>query len=99
MQRERNGLISPTHKEKLSELLCTTSKKKKERENGSSTLKPNTKSLLPDRFGKRIISAARVIFAAYIREACRGIEQEMELGQKPIYGFGGKTFYKKYKSG
>ena len=34
-------------------------------------LKPNTKSLLPDRFGKRIISAARIIFAAYIIEAYR----------------------------
>lgn len=52
-------------------------------------LKPNTKSLLPDRFGKRIISAARIIFAAYIIEAYKGIEQEMELGQKPIYGFCG----------
>lgn len=55
----------------------------------SSMLKPNTKSLLPDRFGKRIISAARIIFAAYIIEAYQGIEQEMELGQKPIYGFCG----------
>lgn len=54
-------------------------------------LKPYTKSLLPDRFGKRIISAARIIFAAYIIEACEGIEQEMELGQKPIYGFCGKN--------
>lgn len=52
-------------------------------------LKPNTKSLLPDRYGKRIISAARIIFAAYIIEAYEGIEQEMELGQKPIYGFCG----------
>lgn len=58
-----------------------TEKKKKKK------LKPNTKSLLPDIFGKRIISAARIIFAVYIIEAYEGIEQEMELGQKPIYGF------------
>lgn len=58
-------------------------------------LKPNTKSLLSDRFGKRIISAAGIIFAAYIIEAYEGIEQEMELGQKPIYGFCGNPFKKK----
>lgn len=52
-------------------------------------LKPNSKSLLPDRFSKRIISEARIIFAAYIIEECQGIEHEMELGQKPIYGFCG----------
>lgn len=50
-------------------------------------LKPNTKSLLPDKFCKRIISAARVIFAAYIMEAYERAEREMEVGQKPIYGF------------
>lgn len=60
-----------------------------QKKNASSMLKPNTKSLLPDRYGKRIISAARIIFAAYIIEAYEGIEQEMELGQKPIYGFCG----------
>ncbi len=38
-------------------------------------LKPNTKSLLPDRFCKRIISAARIIFAAYIIEAYERVEQ------------------------
>lgn len=59
------------------------------KKSASSMLKPNTKSLLPDRFGKRIISAARIIFAAYIMEAYDGIEKEMELGQKPIYGFCG----------
>lgn len=59
-------------------------KKKKKKK---KKLKLNTKSLLPDRFGKRIISAARIIFAVYIIEAYEGIEQEMELGQKPIYGF------------
>lgn len=58
-------------------------------------LKPNTKSLLPDRFGKRIISAARIIFAAYIIEVYEGIEPEMELGQKPIYGFCGTFFLKR----
>lgn len=52
-------------------------------------LKPNSKSLLPDRFSKRIISEARIIFAAYIIEECQGIEHEMELGQKPIYGLCG----------
>lgn len=52
-------------------------------------LKPNSKSLLPDRFSKRIISEARIIFAAYIIEECQGVEHEMELGQKPIYGFCG----------
>lgn len=40
----------------------------------SSMLKPNTKSLLPDRFGERIISAASIIFAACIMEAYEGIE-------------------------
>ena len=60
---------------------------KKKKKDASSALKPNTKSLLLDRFGKRIISAARIIFAAYIIE---GIEKEMELGQKPIYGFCGE---------
>lgn len=59
-------------------------------------LKPNSKSLLPDRFSKRIISEARIIFAAYIIEECQGIGQEMELGQKPIYGFCG-TLKKKEK--
>lgn len=38
-------------------------------------LQPNTKSLLPDRFGKRIISTARIIFAAHIMEAYEGGEQ------------------------
>lgn len=60
-------------------------------------LKPNTKSLQPDRFGKRIICAARIIFAAYIIEAYEGIEKEMELGQKPIYDFCG-TVKKKRQS-
>lgn len=39
-------------------------------------LKSNTKSLLPDRFGKRIIYPARIIFAAaYIMEAYEEIEK------------------------
>lgn len=63
--------------------------KKKKKKPASSMLKANTKSLQPDRFGKRIICAARIIFAAYIIEAYEGIEKEMELGQKPIYDFCG----------
>ncbi len=69
--------------------------KKQQKKPASSMLKPNTKSLLPDRFGKRIISAAGIIFAAYIIEAYEGIEQEMELGQKPIYGFWGTLLKKR----
>lgn len=66
VQQKRNGLISPRLAEKLLELLYGISENKKK---ASSMLKPNTKSLLPDRFGERIISAARIIFAAYFIEA------------------------------
>lgn len=60
-----------------------------EQKKASTMLKPNTKSLLPDRFGERIISAARIISSTYIIEAYEGVEHEMELGQKPIYDFCG----------
>lgn len=83
MHRERNGLISPRHREKLSERLYTVSKNKKQnKKDASSELKPNTKSLLPDRFGKRIISAAGIIFAACITEAYEVREREDGTGPK-----------------
>lgn len=76
MQHKRNGLISARRREKLLELLYTISENKKKKEkDASSMLKPNTKSLLPDRLGKRIISPARIIFAACIMEAYEGIER------------------------
>lgn len=87
MQRERNGLISPRHREKLLELLYAITKNKKKEKKASSMLKPNTKSLLPDRFGKRIISAVRIIFAAYIIGVYWGIEQAMEVGQNQFMAF------------
>lgn len=69
-----------TEKKRL-ELLYTISRTKKK---APTMLKPNTKSLQPDRFGKRIISAARIISPTYITEAYEGVEHERELGQKPI---------------
>lgn len=74
-----------TEKKKKNTIGAVVRHFQEQQKKASTMLKPNTKSLLPDRFGKRIISAARIIFAAHIMEAYEGAEQEMELGQEPIY--------------